>query len=187
MMGNLNKLLFILNKGKIMGYKKSQDYIDYHSNYRKNNRKWLKEKNRIFRKENPWMESWYKIRQRCNNPNNKDYHRYGGRGIKALISKEEIKELWFRDKAYLMKNPTIDREDNNGNYTLENCQWLENTDNSAKDKGFKIAQYDINNNLIKTWDNQTFASKELGYSQSWLSICIKNNKLGYGFYWKELK
>lgn len=26
---------------------------------------------------------WQGIRQRCNNPNNKDYNNYGGRGIKV--------------------------------------------------------------------------------------------------------
>jgi hypothetical protein len=80
------------------------------------------------------MESFYKINQRCNNPKCKDYPNYGGRGIKALITKEEIKILWFRDKAYNMNNPTIDKIDNDGNYTFDNCQWLENKDNSLKDK-----------------------------------------------------
>jgi hypothetical protein len=42
-----------------------------------------------------------------------------------LITEEELKELWFRNKAYLMKQPTIDRKDNNKNYTFENCQFLE--------------------------------------------------------------
>lgn len=170
-----------------MSYKNIEDYIKYHQEYRDNNRILLQNKNKKFRKDNPWMESWYKIRQRCNNPNNKDYHRYGKRGIESRITKEEIKFLWFRDKAFDMDFPTIDRKDNDGDYELSNCQWLENVENSAKDKGFKIAQYDKNNNLIKIWENQTIVSKKLGYCQGWLSICIKNNKLGYGFYWRELK
>src|ERR1035441_1938363 len=30
----------------------------------------------------PTYNSWRKAKQRCNNPNNRDWHRYGGRGIK---------------------------------------------------------------------------------------------------------
>jgi hypothetical protein len=46
-----------------------------------------------------------------------------------LIKRLEIKELWFRDKAMLMINPTIDRIDRNGNYTKENCRFIEAKEN----------------------------------------------------------
>ena len=38
--------------------------------------------------------------------------------------------MWFRDNAYNMKKPTIHREDNNGNYTIENCRYLEFSEHS---------------------------------------------------------
>ena len=49
------------------------------------------------------------IKYRCYNSKNPAYLRYGGRGIKCLITEPELKELWFRDKAYNMKKPSIDR------------------------------------------------------------------------------
>ena len=66
------------------------------------------------------------------NKNRKDYKEYGGRGIKCLITEEELKELWFRDKAYLMTKPSIDREDNNGHYEFLNCSFIELSKNIAK-------------------------------------------------------
>ena len=78
----------------------------------------------------PWGKTLIYIKTRCNNPKASNYNQYGGRGIKYLITKEELKFLWFRDKAYLMKRTSIDRIDSYGNYTLSNCryrEWLENS------------------------------------------------------------
>ena len=65
------------------------------------------------------------IRQRCNNPKKKEYVNYGGRGIKCLLSIEDILFLRRRDGADDMKHPSIHRINNDGDYTLENCQYLE--------------------------------------------------------------
>jgi hypothetical protein len=46
--------------------------------------------------------------------------------------------LWFRDKAYLMRHPSIDRIDSNGNYELNNCQFIEMKRNRVKDRRAKF-------------------------------------------------
>lgn len=85
-------------------------------------------------KLNPWLKHHNHAEQRCNNPNSKKYEYYGGRGIKCLMPTKDFKYLWFRDKAYLLKRPSIDRIDNDGNYTLENCRFIELSENIKKDK-----------------------------------------------------
>jgi hypothetical protein len=80
----------------------------------------------------PWKDTLLHIKQRCNNPKKDNYKWYGGRGIKCLITEEELKDLWFRDKAYEMERPSIDRIDNDGNYTYANCKYIEQNKNSAK-------------------------------------------------------
>jgi hypothetical protein len=75
---------------------------------------------------------YYDINSRCYNSNCDNYSRYGGRGIKNFISKEDIVMLWFRDKAYLMQIPSIDRIDNDGNYEVDNCQFIELSENILK-------------------------------------------------------
>lgn len=77
--------------------------------------------------------TWVNMRQRCNNKNSQEYHRYGGRGIKVC-------EQWnnytsFRDWAMshgYNDTLTIDRIDVNGDYCPENCQWLTKSENSIK-------------------------------------------------------
>lgn len=87
---------------------------------------------KLERKNKPWLQHLWSANTRCNNKNNKQYKNYGGRGIKCFLNREDIKKLWFRDKAYLMKKPSIDRIDNNWHYTFDNCRFIELTDNIKK-------------------------------------------------------
>lgn len=45
---------------------------------------------------------------------------------------EDFRKLWFRDKAYLLKRPSIDRINSSGDYTLKNCQFIEFKKNNLK-------------------------------------------------------
>jgi hypothetical protein len=88
--------------------------------------------NKTWRKEHPWYNHYSHTNQRCNNPNNIKFKNYGGRGIKFLMTVEDFKFLWFRDKAWLLNRPSIDREDNDGNYILDNCRFIELSLNSSR-------------------------------------------------------
>ena len=75
---------------------------------------------------------WQDMKQRCYNPKNKYYRRYGGRGIS--VCEEWLKEYepfyqWAISNGY-EKGLQLDRTDNDGNYCPENCRWATPKQNS---------------------------------------------------------
>ena len=84
------------------------------------------------RKLMPWYNSFHHAKTRCENKKCSPYPRYGGRGIKFMLTIKEIKKLWIRDKAYLQNSPTIDRKNNDGNYEYSNCRFIERIENARK-------------------------------------------------------
>lgn len=76
------------------------------------------------KKRHPLYSTWLHMRDRCLNPNFKQYKDYGGRGIK-------IHPPWINSFKHFLKDvqdlyvegKTIDRINNDGNYEPGNIRW----------------------------------------------------------------
>lgn len=68
---------------------------------------------------------WQAMKDRCWNPNNPSYARYGGRGISFCDEWQSFTqfEQWALANGY-ERGLEIDRINNDGDYTPDNCRWV---------------------------------------------------------------
>jgi hypothetical protein len=122
-------------KAKSCGCKRGKHFKSYHSLY----------------------SIWNHMKQRCINPNNRMYRYYGGRGI--MVCQEWINDFdvfynWAVSNGYT-KELTIDRENNEGNYTPENCRFVTNKVQQNNRRTNVILSINGVSKTIAEWSEET--------------------------------
>lgn len=66
---------------------------------------------------------WRSMKQRCQNPNNHDYHLYGGRGIRVCERWQTFENFLADMGPKPFPKATVERRNGDGDYEPSNCEW----------------------------------------------------------------
>jgi hypothetical protein len=124
----------------------------------------------------PLHRVWSEMIQRCRNPNNSRYHRYGARGIKVCRRWREfenfVEDMGPRPEG--MAGPrsvySIERRDNNGHYCKKNCYWGSLYEQGANRSNNRLITYNGVTMHLAQW------ARDTGISSSVLFYRLRSGK-----------
>lgn len=117
--------------------------------------------------------SWRKMRERCNNVDDRMYSEYGGKGVKVCPEWNESFKKFYEDMGDCPEGFTIDRIENTKGYSKDNCRWASsyaqsrNRSSSVGTSRFKGVQYEESSNKwIATITVGKYLCKKIGRYQN---------------------
>jgi len=152
-------------------------------------------------KHHPLYKCYRDMLTRCYNSSHKNYHRYGGRGVRVSPKWFYSFEEFVNDMEKTYKpGLSLDRIDNSGNYQKDNCRWATyseqswNTDTASRLPGLKCtgrgSWYTEFMSEGKIYRTKTSSNLEVAVRR-WHTLCIKFgkpvNNTGYETWLREAK
>ena len=99
----------------------------------------------------PEYAAWRDIKRRCYSPDFKQYHDYGGRGIIMCPTWVNSFQNFYRDMGARPIGCSIDRKDNEGNYTPNNCQWATKQQQAHNRRDSRFITYNGFTKTLTQW------------------------------------
>jgi hypothetical protein len=128
--------------------------------------------------------AWCKLKERCNDVNDKRYPDYGGRGIKVCERWLNSFENFFEDMG---KKPSpkhsVEREDNDKGYSPGNCVWATKRVQSRNTRRNHWEEYGGERMVIQDWAERLQVDNRLIHSM----LKRKSFKEVYEFYLNKKK
>lgn len=109
---------------------------------------------------------WLNMRQRCNNEDKPQFKDWGGRGI-TYDPRWEVFENFLADMGEPPAGMSLDRIDNDGNYTKENCRWASAREQRLNSKRVHMLTWNGKTLCVRDWE------RELGLKPTTLTMRLK--------------
>jgi hypothetical protein len=110
--------------------------------------------------------TWHNMKQRCENPRNAEFSRYGRRGITVCeewANSFEAFRNWALANGY-RDDLTIEREDNDGPYSPDNCRWATQKEQANNTRKTRFLTHNGQTRSVSEW------ARILGINQSTLNM-----------------
>ena len=100
--------------------------------------------------------AWVNLRQRCTNPNGPNFKDYGGRPRPITYSRrwEEFSNF-IADMGEPPLGLTLDRRDNMGDYTPENCRWVSRAVQNLNKRNCVRYEFGGKSQTLAEWARET--------------------------------
>lgn len=99
--------------------------------------------------------SWCSMKDRCCNPNNEDFHHYGGRGIKVCERWLHSFEAFLEDMGEKPPRTSIERKNVNGNYEPGNCRWATQREQTRNKRTNHLITFNGQTKTLMEWSEIT--------------------------------
>lgn len=100
----------------------------------------------------PEYKLWKDMRARCNNPSNKFYFRYGGRGISVSPEWQSSFENFYKDMGPRpARRMSIERIENDGHYCKSNCKWATPIEQANNRSSTRLVTYKGSTQSLSAW------------------------------------
>jgi hypothetical protein len=103
----------------------------------------------------PEYISWVEMRKRCSNRNLPAFVDYGGRGIKVCPEWDSFEQFYADMGARPSPKHSLDRINNNGPYSPENCRWATRTDQNRNTRATRFLTHQGQTLPIGDWADKT--------------------------------
>lgn len=113
---------------------------------------------------------WLNLFARCYNPNSPAYSNYGGRGI-GVDQRWHDFATFFADMGHRPDGKTLDRKDNNGPYSKDNCRWATPKQQGRNKRTNRLLEFRGETKCMVEW------CEVLGLKTS--TVCRRLNTFGW--------
>lgn len=113
-----------------------------------------------FAQKPPAYDIWLAMNDRCRNVRHRYFNRYGGRGIAVCDEWQHSYAAFIRDMGPPPKGYTLERRDNDGPYSPDNCVWATRKQQSNNTSTNRLITFAGQTRTLSQW------SEHMGISPS---------------------
>ncbi|MGW0579225.1 hypothetical protein ACWD25_25405 [Streptomyces sp. NPDC002920] len=97
---------------------------------------------------------WQGMLKRCTNPSDRNFHKYGGRGITVCERWTSFENFHTDMAGGYADDLTLDRINPEGNYELGNCRWATQKEQQRNRTNNRLVSYEGSTRTLAEWCEQ---------------------------------